>query len=148
MTSRVALVKRLTGLNWGACFDVLCISTLSQVVAPAEYCSPVWNQSLHANTLNTPFNEAFRTISGFINPTRADFLPFLAGIESLENRRHYPCERLLRRANNQDHPLHQMMHCSYKLTKLRSRHPLRNLDLTISVVDHSVPEDLAEFIPQ
>ena len=27
MTFKVALVKRLVGLNWGACFDALCIST-------------------------------------------------------------------------------------------------------------------------
>ena len=86
MTSRVALVKRPAGLNWGACFDVLCISTLSLIVAPAEYCSTVWNQSSHTNKLNTPFNEAFRTISGCIKPTRIGFFPFLAGIEYLENR--------------------------------------------------------------
>ena len=59
----------------------------------------------------------------------------------------YACKELLRRANNQDHPLYQMMYYSHKLTRLRSRHSLRNLDLTISVEDHSVPEDLAEFIP-
>ena len=40
-----------------------------------------------------------------------------------------------------------MMYCSHKLTRLRSRHPLRNLDLIVSVAVHSVPEDLAEFIP-
>ena len=147
MTSRVALVKRLAGLNWGACFDVLRVSTLSLVVAPAENCSLAWNQSSLTNKLNTPFNEALRTISGCIKPTRIRFLPFLAGIESLENRRLYACEKLLRRANNENHPLPQMMYCSHKLTRLRSRHPLRNLDLTVSAADHSVPEDLAEFIP-
>ena len=143
MTSRVALVKRLTGRNWGACFDVLCISTLSLVVAPAECCSPVWN---HTNKLNTPFNEALCTISGCIQPTCISFLPILAGIESLENRRYYAC-KLLCRANNEDHPLHQMMYCSHKLTRLCSRHPQRNFNLTISVTDNSVPEDLAEFNP-
>ena len=147
MTSRVTLVKRLAGLNWGACFDVLRISTLSLVVAHAEYCSPVWNQSTHTNKLNTPFNEALPTISGCIKPTRISFLPFLAGIESFENRCHYACEKLLCRANNEDHPLHQMMYCSHKLTRLRSQRPIGNFDLTISVADHSVPEDLAEFIP-
>ena len=40
MTSRVALAKRLGGLDWGACFDMLRISTPSLVVAPAEYCYP------------------------------------------------------------------------------------------------------------
>ena len=87
------------------------------------------------------------SVDALIKSTRISFLPFLAGIESLENRRLYACEKFLRRANNEDHPLHQMMYCSHKLTRLRSRHPLRNLDLTVSVADHSVPEDLAEFIP-
>ena len=40
-----------------------------------------------------------------------------------------------------------MMYCPHKLARLHSRHPLRNLDQTISVPDHSVSEDLAEFIP-
>ena len=96
MTSGVALVKRLAGLNWGACFNVLRISTLLLVIASAEYCSPVWNQSSHTNKLHTPFNEALRTISGCIKPTRVSFLPFLAGIESLENRYHYAGEKFLR----------------------------------------------------
>ena len=63
MTPRFALVKRLAGLNLGASFGVLCISTLWLVVAPAEYCSPVWNQSSHGNKVNTFSNKAFRTIS-------------------------------------------------------------------------------------
>ena len=126
---------------------MLRVSTLSLVAAPAEYCFPVWNQSSRTNKLNTPFNEALHTISGCIKPTRISFLPFQAGIESLENRRLYACEKLLRRANNEDHPLHQMMYCSHELTRLRSRHPLKNLDLTVSVADNSVPEDLAKFIP-
>ena len=148
MTCRVALVKRLAGLNWGACFDVLRIPTLSLAVAPAESCCPVSNQSSHTNKLNTPFNEALRNISGCIKPTRVSFLLFLAGIEPLESRRLYACEKLLRRANNKDNPLHQMMHSSHKLARLRSCHPLRNLDLTISAADHTVSEDLTEFIQQ
>ena len=39
MTSRAARVKQLAGLNWGACFDVLCMSTLLLIVTPAEYFS-------------------------------------------------------------------------------------------------------------
>ena len=53
-TSRVALVKLLAGLNWGACLDVLRISTISLVVAPAEYCFPVWNQSSYTNQQTYP----------------------------------------------------------------------------------------------
>ena len=54
-------------------------------------------------------------MSGCIKPTRIGFLPFVAGIGSFENRRHYACEKLLRQANNQDHPLHQMKYCSISL---------------------------------
>ena len=93
------------------------------------------------------FNEALCTISS-ITLIRINFFPFLVCIESLKNRHHYAREKSLRRANNQNRTFHQMMHCSHKLTRLRSRHPLENLDRTISVVDNSVPEDLAEFIQQ
>ena len=147
MTSKVALVKRLACLDWGKCFDVLRIATLLLVVALAEYCFPIWNQSSHANKLNTPFDEALCTISGCIKPTRISFFTFLAGIEFFENRCHYVCEKLFCRADNQDHPLHQMLYCSLKLTRLRSRNLLRNLYLTISVAENSVPEDITEFIP-
>ena len=93
MTSTVALVKRFTGLNSCICFNVLRTLTLSLVVAPAEHCSPVWNQSSRTNKLNMPFNEALRTLSGCIKPTRVSIFLFLAGIESLENHRHYACEK-------------------------------------------------------
>ena len=112
---------------------------------PAEYCSLVWNQSPHANAkLNTPFNEALHTISECIMPTCANFLPFLAGIESLENRRHYAFEKLFGRRSST--PSDDVLFD--KLTRLHSWHPLRNLYPTISVSDNSVPEDLAEFILQ
>ena len=115
---------------------------------PAEYCSPVWNQSSHANKLNTPFNEAFRTINECIKPTHINFLLFLAGFKSLKNCCHYARKKLLCQANDQDHLFHQTMYFSRKVTRLRSRRPLRSLDQTVFVADYSVPNDLAEFIPQ
>ena len=54
----------------------------------------------------------------------ASIFLFLAGIESPENGRHYTYEKLLRRAYNQDHLLHEMIYCSHKLAGLRSLHPL------------------------
>ena len=41
-----------------------------------------------------------------------------------------------------------MMYCYHKITRLRSRHPPRDFNLTISVAYNSVSEDLAELIPQ
>ena len=81
---KLFITNPTSGLVLSAYFDALRISTLSVVVAPAEYCSPDWNQSSHANKLNTHFNEALRTTSVCIKPTHVNFLPLLAGIESIE----------------------------------------------------------------
>ena len=97
---KLLITNPTSGLVWSAYFDALRISTLSLVVAPAKYCSPDWNQSSHANKQNTPFNEALRTTSVYIKPTLVNFLPLLSGIESIENRGHYTCEKLVRRVNN------------------------------------------------
>ena len=127
MSSRVALVKRMAGTTWGASFEVLRITTLALVVAPAEYCAPVWTQSTHSQKLNVPFNEALRTISGCIRCTKTNLLPTLSGIKSLKNCRRNICEKLFLLATNCSHPLHRTFHSSQALTRLRTRHPLRNL---------------------
>ncbi|KAJ3612195.1 hypothetical protein NHX12_020471 [Muraenolepis orangiensis] len=48
VTSRVALIRRLTGTTWGASAKTLRISTQALVFSAAEYCAPVWSRSPHA----------------------------------------------------------------------------------------------------
>ena len=81
MSSRVALVRKLSGTNWGTSFDTLRTSTTALVFAPAEYCAPVSCQSTHTKTLDAPLNEAMRTVSGCIRPNPLNFLPPLSGIQ-------------------------------------------------------------------
>ena len=50
VSSRVALVRKLSGTNWGTLFDTLRTSTTALVFAPAGYCAPVWSQSTHTKT--------------------------------------------------------------------------------------------------
>ena len=69
VSSRVALIKCLTGLTWGCSFKVLRTSTSALVCVPAEYCSQAWCQSAHARKLDTQLNEAMRTVSDSIRST-------------------------------------------------------------------------------
>ena len=148
MSSRVALVKRMAGTTWGASFEVLRTTTLALVVAPADYCAPVWTQSTHTKKLNVPFHEALRTISGCIRCTKTSLLPTLSGIKTLQDRRRNTCEKLFQLATNSNHPLHHTFHCSRVLTRLRSRHPLRNLVGRLPDEDLSIRASLSEFIPE
>jgi len=47
VSSRVALIKRLAGVGWGASFKALRTSCLALAFAPAMYCAPVWCCSAH-----------------------------------------------------------------------------------------------------
>ena len=113
--------------------------------APAS--APIWTQSAHTHKLNTPSNEALRTISGCLRSTRTNFLPALAGIEPLEDRSQNACEKLFQLTANHLHLLHQMLYRSPKLMRLRSQHPLRNLVDNLSTESYAVPEVLAKYIP-
>ena len=75
VSSRVALVRTLSGTNWGTSFDTLRTSTTALVFAPAEYCAPVWCQIAHTKTLDVPLNEAMWIVSGCIRPMPLNFLP-------------------------------------------------------------------------
>ena len=51
VSSRVELVRKLSGTNRGTSFDTSRTSTAALVFAPAEYCAPVWCQNTHTKTL-------------------------------------------------------------------------------------------------
>ena len=146
LSSRVSLIKRLAGTTWGASFNVLRTATVSLVIAPAEYCAPVWAQSAHTKRLNIPFHEALRTITGCIRCTQINLLPSLSGIKSLENRRRNICEKLFDQAKDPAHPLHELLRNTQHLTRLRSRHPLRNLVGNLPEEDLRTPESLSDLI--
>ena len=65
VSSRVALVRKLSGTNWDTSFDTLQTSVTALVFAPAE-CFAVWCQNTHTKTPDVPLNEAVRIVSGCI----------------------------------------------------------------------------------
>ena len=125
VSSRVALVKKLSGTNWGTSFDALRTSTTALVFAPAEYCAPVWCQSTHTKTLDTPLNEAMRIVSGCIHPTPLDFLPPLSGIQPPSCCRKKLSKRLYYKADNTYHLLHNTLYSKTPPKRLKSHKPLR-----------------------
>ena len=124
MSSRVALVRKLSGTNWDTSFDTLRTSTTALVLAPAEHCALVWCQSTHTKTLDLPLNEAMRIVSGCIRPTPLNFLPPLAGIQPPSCRRKKLCKRLYYKADNTDHLLNNILYSKTPPKRLKSRKPL------------------------
>jgi len=56
MTSRVALLRRLSGSGWGAAATTL--RTAALVHSTAVYCPPAWCRSAHARLIDTAINDA------------------------------------------------------------------------------------------
>ena len=79
LTSRVALLRRLSGSGWGAGATTLRIATLALVHSTAEYCAPVWCRSAHTRLIDPAINDALRIVTRCLRPTPADNLPILAG---------------------------------------------------------------------
>ena len=96
--SRVNLIKKLAGTDWGADFNTLRTSALALVFSTAEYASPAWVQSQHTKKLDAAINDALRTISGAMKPTPTDMLPILAGIPPADLRRRNNAMKLTTKA--------------------------------------------------
>ena len=81
LSSRVTLLRRLVGSEWGAGAKTLRIATLSLVYSVAEYCAPVWCRSAHTRLIDSVLNDALRIVTGCLRPTPRDHLPVLSGIQ-------------------------------------------------------------------
>ena len=79
-TSRVSLIRLLTGTTWGAATKTLCISSQALVFSTAEYCAPVWCRSPHTKKQDVVLNNSLRTVSGSLRATPVNHLPILSGI--------------------------------------------------------------------
>ena len=148
VSARVALVRRLASTNWGAPFSTLKTSVMALALSAAEYCAPVWTQSVHTRGLDVPLNDAMRLVSGCIRSTPLIHLPFLSGIQPPQVRRDNICRRLYRKAARPNHLLHQFLFEKEAPRRLSSRRPLRpyveNLEAT-GVAEPAVPERLKPY---
>ena len=125
VTSRVALIKHLANVKWGASFNAIRTSAMALVYAPAEYCASAWCRSVHTHKADVPLNEAMRTITGCLRATPFNLLPCLSGIPPPNIRRNNLSGNVHTKAEKPDHPLHQILHGLTVSTRLKSRKLLR-----------------------
>jgi len=125
LTSRVALLRRLSGSGWGAGATTLRTATLALVHSTAEYCIPVWCRSAHTRLIDPAIHDPLRIVTGCLRPTPADNLPILPGIQPAELRCKGATLSLSRRAMEPGHLLHSALTCpsSANARRLKARHP-------------------------
>ena len=87
LATRVTLLRRLAGSEWGAGPKTLRTGALSLVYATAEYCALVWCRSAHTRFIDSVLNNALRIATGCLRPASTDHLPILSGIQPAELRR-------------------------------------------------------------
>ena len=124
VNSRVNLIRKLAGTNWGASASTLRTSTLALVHSAAEYCAPVWEASTHTHRIDTVLNSAMRTISGTLKSTPTECLPVLTGIAPHNIRRQISTAKLSWRAQaDPESILFDVVH-GPPPSRLKSRTPL------------------------
>jgi hypothetical protein len=50
--ARIKIVRKLSGTGWGAGTDTLGTAALAIVYSTAEYCAPVWLNSVHISKID------------------------------------------------------------------------------------------------
>jgi len=75
LTSRVALLRPVTGSGWGAGATTLRTANLALVHSTAEYCAPVWCHSDYTRLTDPATNDALQTVTGCLRPTPAGVQP-------------------------------------------------------------------------
>ena len=64
LSTRVVLLRRLAGSEWGAGAKTLRISAFSLVYSTAEYCAPVWCGSTHTRIIGSILNNSLHIVTG------------------------------------------------------------------------------------
>jgi hypothetical protein len=77
-SARINIVRKLAGTGWGAGTEPLRTAALAIVYSTAEYCAPVWLNSVPIRKIDVQLNNAMRIISGCVKSTQLPWLPTLA----------------------------------------------------------------------
>jgi hypothetical protein len=80
VSARIKIVRKLAGTGWGAGAETLRTAALAIVYSTAEYCVPVWSNSVHISKIDVQLNNAMCIISGCVKSTQLPWLPTLAHI--------------------------------------------------------------------
>ena len=87
VATRNNLLRKLSNSKWGANTSTIRTTALALCYSVAEYASPVWARSSHAQKLNPELNSACSAVSGCLKPTNVKDLYFLSGIAPPDIRR-------------------------------------------------------------
>jgi hypothetical protein len=72
------IVRKLAGTDWGAGAETLRKAALAMVYSTAEYCAPVWLNSVYISKIDVQLNIAMRIISGCVKSTQFPTLAYIA----------------------------------------------------------------------
>ena len=115
------LLKKLANSKWGTNARTFRTTALALCYSTAEYVPPVWARSSHTNKLNPVLNQACRSITGCVKPTKVEDLYLNAGIAPPDIRREV-CARVERSKQTKDERISLFGHTSAP-ANLKSRHP-------------------------
>ncbi|KAK9679133.1 hypothetical protein QE152_g40250 [Popillia japonica] len=74
------ILRKLTGIAWGAQPETPRSSALALCVSTAEYAAPAWTASAHAKHVDVAINETARIVAGCLKPTPVNSLYPLIGV--------------------------------------------------------------------
>jgi hypothetical protein len=80
LKTRNNILQKLAGTSWGADPTTLRTAALALVFSTAEYCCPVWLNSVHVQKIDAQLNFSMRIITGTIRSTPIQWLPVLSNI--------------------------------------------------------------------
>ena len=110
LSTRVSLLRQLTGSGWSAGAKTLRTAALSLIYSNAEYCAPARCCSAHTGLIDSVLNDALHIDTGCLRPTPTDNLPVLSGIQPAELRRQGATLSLANRSVlDPDHILHSQL---------------------------------------
>lgn len=80
LVNRNNLLQQLGRTSWGGKGLMMRTAASSIVFSAAEYCSPMWINSVHVYKIDVQLNRAMRIVSGCIKSTSIAWLPVLCNI--------------------------------------------------------------------
>ena len=78
--TRVLILRRPAGSEWGADAKTLRTAALSLVYSTAEYCAPVWCGSAHTRLIDSVLKDVLHIVTGCVCHTPTDNLPVVVAV--------------------------------------------------------------------
>lgn len=130
--SRVNNVQKLASTNWRTDARTLKTSSLALIYSTAEYCAPVWLNSVHVTKIDTQLNAAMWLIMGTLKTTQREWLPLLSNIAPAHLRHEGATIREFANTQRCQNSLLYEEIQNLPDLRLRSRKPPRTLDPAIT----------------